>query len=79
MGEYPEAAANHSLLKCCPRKMNSLRRNRDPTPKNILGVHWDMTRNGEILHYLAINRTENSTTLWNYRPELLHDHDFRSF
>ena len=40
---------------------------RDPTPKNILGVHWDMTKNGEILHYLAINRTENSTTLWNYR------------
>ncbi len=38
-----------------------------PTPKNILGVHWDMTRPGEIMHYLAVNTTENSTTLWNYR------------
>jgi len=38
-----------------------------PTPKNILGVHWDMTVPGEIQQYLAVNRTENSTTLWNYR------------
>ena len=40
---------------------------RNPTPKNILGVHWDMATNGEILKYLAVNTTENSTTLWNYR------------
>ena len=40
---------------------------RNPTPKNILGVHWDMSTNGEILKYLAVNTTENSTTLWNYR------------
>ena len=46
-----------SLLDC----------SRNPTPKNILGVHWDMTTKGEILYYLAINSTENSTTLWNYR------------
>ena len=26
-----------------------------------------MTTKGEILYYLAINSTENSTTLWNYR------------
>lgn len=39
----------------------------NPTPKNILGVHWDMAKQGEILEYLAINTTENSTTLWNYR------------
>ncbi len=40
-----------------------------PTPKNILGVHWDMAKHGEILKYLAVNRTENSTTLWNYRQK----------
>ena len=40
---------------------------RNPTPKNILGVHWDMAKQGEILEYLAVNTTENSTTLWNYR------------
>ena len=51
----------------CTSYQTHNRSNRDPTPKNILGVHWDMTKNGEILHYLAINRTENSTTLWNYR------------
>ena len=39
----------------------------NPTPKNILGVHWDMATDGEILKYLAVNTTENSTTLWNYR------------
>ena len=39
----------------------------NPTPKNILGVHWDMAKQGEILEYLAVNTTENSTTLWNYR------------
>ena len=44
-----------------------LRFTRNPTPKNILGVHWDMATNGEILKYLAVNTTENSTTLWNYR------------
>ena len=32
-----------------------------------MGVHWDMATNGEILKYLAVNTTENSTTLWNYR------------
>ena len=26
-----------------------------------------MAKQGEILEYLAINTTENSTTLWNYR------------
>ena len=26
-----------------------------------------MSTNGEILKYLAVNTTENSTTLWNYR------------
>ena len=40
---------------------------RNPTPKNILGVHWTMAKQGEILEYLAVNTTENSTTLWNYR------------
>ena len=40
---------------------------RNPTPVNILGVHWDMAKQGEILEYLAVNTTENSTTLWNYR------------
>ena len=40
---------------------------RNPTPKNILGVHWDMAKQGEILEFLAVNTTENSTTLWNYR------------
>jgi hypothetical protein len=40
---------------------------RNPTPKNILGVHWTPTKQGEILEYLALNTTENSTTLWNYR------------
>ena len=40
---------------------------RNPTTKNILGVHWDMAKQGEILEYLAVNTTENSTTLWNYR------------
>lgn len=40
---------------------------RNPTPKNILGIHWDMAKQGEILEYLAVNTTENSTTLWNYR------------
>ena len=35
---------------------------RNPTPKNILGVHWDMAKQGEILEYLAVNTTENSTT-----------------
>ena len=39
----------------------------NPTPKNILGVHWDMTVPGEIQKFLAVNTTENSTTLWNYR------------
>ena len=39
----------------------------NPTPKTILGVHWDMAKQGEILQYLAVNTTENSTTLWNYR------------
>ena len=47
----------------CSPNFNS----RNPTPKNILGVHWDMTTNGEILKFLAVNTTENSTTLWNYR------------
>ena len=26
-----------------------------------------MAKQGEILQYLAVNTTENSTTLWNYR------------
>ena len=26
-----------------------------------------MAKQGEILEYLAVNTTENSTTLWNYR------------
>ena len=39
----------------------------NPTQTNILGVHWDMAKQGEILEYLAVNTTENSTTLWNYR------------
>ena len=39
----------------------------NPTQTNILGVHWDMSKQGEILEYLAVNTTENSTTLWNYR------------
>ena len=26
-----------------------------------------MSKQGEILEYLAVNTTENSTTLWNYR------------
>ena len=55
------------IKKCLVTQPNPYQPRRDPTPKNILGVHWDMTKNGEILHYLAINRTENSTTLWNYR------------
>ncbi|XP_059086237.1 neuroligin-like protein glit-1 [Tigriopus californicus] len=38
-----------------------------PTPTHILGVHWDNTKKGEILHFLAVNTTENSTMLWNYR------------
>ena len=41
----------------------------NPTPKNILGVHWDMTVKEEIQRYLALNTTENSTTLWNYRQK----------
>ena len=41
----------------------------NPTPKNILGVHWDMTIKEEIQRYLALNTTENSTTLWNYRQK----------
>ena len=39
----------------------------NPTPKTILGVHWDAVSKGEIQKYLAVNTTENSTTLWNYR------------
>lgn len=39
----------------------------NPTPVNVLGVKWDMAKQGEILEYLAVNTTENSTTLWNYR------------
>ena len=39
----------------------------NPTPKTILGVHWDAVTKGEIQKYLAVNTTENSTTLWNYR------------
>jgi hypothetical protein len=30
-------------------------------------VHWTPAKQGEILEYLALNTTENSTTLWNYR------------
>ena len=41
----------------------------NPTPQNILGVHWDMTIKEEIQRYLALNTTENSTTLWNYRQK----------
>lgn len=41
----------------------------NPTPKNILGVHWDMSTKGEILKFLAVNTTENSTTYWNYRQK----------
>ena len=41
----------------------------NPTPQNILGVHWDMTVKEEIQRYLALNTTENSTTLWNYRQK----------
>lgn len=41
----------------------------NPTPKNILGIHWDMTVKEEIQRYLALNTTENSTTLWNYRQK----------
>ena len=41
----------------------------NPTPKTILGVHWDMVDKGEIQKYLAVNTTENSTTLWNYRQK----------
>ena len=67
MGKY-----NHYIYTKYPHRVLYYNKqpnvfDRDPTPKNILGVHWDMTKNGEILHYLAINRTENSTTLWNYR------------
>lgn len=41
----------------------------NPTPKTILGVHWDAVSKGEIQKYLAVNTTENSTTLWNYRQK----------
>ena len=41
----------------------------NPTPKTILGVHWDQVTKGEIQKYLAVNTTENSTTLWNYRQK----------
>jgi hypothetical protein len=58
-----------TLTSCSASKVTNfgLFNYRNPTPKNILGVHWDMAKQGEILQYLAINTTENSTTLWNYR------------
>lgn len=38
----------------------------NPTPQQVLGIHFDMARNGE-LKYLNLNTTFNSSILLNYR------------
>lgn len=39
---------------------------RDPTPQQVLGIHFDLARDGE-LKYLNLNTTFNSSILLNYR------------
>lgn len=39
---------------------------RNPTPQQVLGIHFDLARNGE-LKYLNLNTTFNSSILLNYR------------
>lgn len=39
---------------------------RNPTPSQILGLHFDSTKQGQ-LRYLNINTTFNSSILLNYR------------
>lgn len=38
----------------------------NPTPQQVLGLHFDVARNGE-LKYLNLNTTYNSSILLNYR------------
>lgn len=38
----------------------------NPTPQQVLGIHFDMARNGE-LKYLNLNTTFNSSILLNFR------------
>lgn len=38
----------------------------NPTPQQVLGIHFDMARNGE-LKYLNLNTTYNSSILLNFR------------
>lgn len=39
---------------------------RNPTPQQVLGIHFDKARNGE-LKYLNLNTTYNTSILLNYR------------